>query len=346
MHYLGRYPAIFVVICLYSLFTASTALAQDDELEYVDDADNALASDREYDDGFHGNLGVEASLNMVSNDNVVGQNDGTSILLGGGLDGGLVYVNGDHVLRNTLAYNTSWARTPSLETLIKNDDLVDLESLYNYYFWDWLGPFARVNLQTSAFRTLAITADDRTYEITRPDGTVDTETRSRLPLAENFRPLGLFESIGVALEPLSSERLRTSFRLGFGARQTFANGVLAIREDPGAPEAIDVLELQNSFQAGAEGFAGIEGRFEDQRIDYRFGATALVPFINNDDTDRSALELSRLGLTGNVRVGLFDWMGLTYNLRVLRDPQLIEATQIQNSLLLTFNYTLFDSSGD
>ena len=309
-----------------------------DELEYVE-VDSAVFEGDGREDGFHANLGVEASFNLVSNQNVVGQNDGTSLLIGGGLNGALDYLRGKHVWRNRLTYNTSWARTPVLEQFVKNNDLVELESVYNYHYLDWIGPFGRFNLETSAFETVALTQQPRDYLITRRDGTQLRNITDELQLAEAWNPLSLFQSVGVAMEPLRQEWATTTFRVGFGARQTFADGVFVIQNDPTTP-VVEVRELENTYQAGAEAFAGIEGRLPEQRIQYRLGVTALVPFLNNDDTERSPLELTRIGLTGTARMAIFEWMGLSYSLRILNDPQLLAEPQFQNSLLLTFNYTL------
>ena len=340
-----RRCALFATFLASSLLLfASPAIADNtNNLEFIEGEDDFGDGDRP--EGLHGNLGVEASFNLVSNHNRVGQADGLSLHLGGGLNGDLDYFQGDHALRNTLNYNTSWARTPSLEKFVKNNDLAELESLYNYYITDWMGPFARASVETSAFRTNFVTPGQREYEITRIDGTTDTVTTDQLRLADPFRPIELFESVGVSLEPVRDERLSARMRLGAGGRQSFTRGVLSVTDEPSAEEAGTVRELDNVIQAGAEAFVGLEGRFPEQRIQYRVGATSLVPLINNDETERTALELTRIGLTANARVALFDWMGLNYNLRVLNDPQLVEGVQVQNSLLLTFNYTLLDTDG-
>lgn len=334
-----------VVRCLSMLpflLVPLIASAQDgvDETEYVEE----VTFDEEHEDGLRYHLGVEASLNIVSNQNLVGQNDGTSVLLGGGLDGGLDWVKDAHVIRNTLTYSTSWARTPVIEQFVKNSDALEYEGLYNYYLLDWVGPYARADVQTSLMATDTVSAEVETYRITEENGDIRTDITDRLRVAEAFRPLNLFESVGVALEPIREEGIRTTVRVGFGARQTFASGVVSVEDEADAVGMIQGKELSDTFQAGAEAFLGVEGRFPERRIRYRVGATTLIPFINNDTTDRTPFELARIGVAGNVRINIFEWLGLTYNVTLLRDPQLIDKLQTQNSLLLTFNYSLFDNS--
>ncbi|RAL24779.1 hypothetical protein DL240_00790 [Lujinxingia litoralis] len=325
---------------LMALSVSGVAVAQDAaDPMYV--GQEQLETD-EQPQGFSGQLGVEASFNLVSNQNVIGQNEGTSFLLGGAVNGGLDYFRGKHQWRNTLAYNTSWARTPVLREFVKNNDKMELESIYNYLLNDWIGPYGRGSVETSAFATELVTEEATGYLITRPDGSVDGEVTDRLRTADPISPLNLFQSVGVALEPVRQEAVRATLRVGFGAREALTEGVLVVQDDETTGD-VELVELENAYQAGAEAFLGLEGKFPEQRIDYRVGATALVPFINNDQEDRSPFDLARIGVTGKVRVAIVDWMGLTYSLMVLSDPQLLDATQVQNSLLLTFNYTLIDT---
>lgn len=337
------YSVIALIFAITTVAIPPTALAEDaDTTEYVEIDEASLDGDGR-DDGLYAGLDVEGSFNLVSNRNVVGENDGMSLHIGAGSSANLDWIRGDHVLRNTLEIDSSWARTPALETFVKNSDNVDLESLYNFYLTDWAGPFARASLETSAFPTHARTAEETDYAIERLDGTVDEQTTDRLRVADPFQPMSLFQSVGAALEPVSDERIRTSFRLGFGARQTLAEGVLVVTDDTTDDDQVIVDELDNAIQAGAEAFAGVEGQFSERNLSYRLGATGLVPFINNDDTERSALELTRIGVTATARVDVFSWMGLTYRASLLNDPQLVDELQVQNSLLLTLNYTLIDS---
>lgn len=325
-----------------AVFAAMPAFAQD--TQFVPDEDIALIEDEER-QGFDGLLSIGANLNFTSNSNVVGQVDGYSTLFGLSLKGGLDYLYKKHEVRNTLSIQESFARTPVIDEFVKNSDVVEFESLYNYFFLKWLGAFGRLSFQTSILPSEAVSADPTAYEITRLDGTIENESTTRLSLADPFSPFTINESIGGFVEPLRSEAINASFRLGFGARQTLASGVLATNDDADTADVIEIVELDNVIQAGAEAFVGAKGKFYDKRISYEVGATALVPFLNNDDTDRSAFDLMRYGLNVTLSTNVFSWMALTYDLRILKDPQLIDATQVQNGLLLTFNYTFIERDG-
>lgn len=288
-------------------------------------------------DGF---LRIGANVNLASNSNVVGQVDGFSTLFGLNLQGGLDYLWGRHAIRNTLSINESWAKTPVIDEFIKNADNVSLESMYNYFLLDWAGAYGRFNIDTSLLASEAVTSEETEYSITQLDGTTRSVTTDRLRMADGFEPLTLAESIGVFLEPTNSPAFSTSIRLGFGARQTFAEGVLANNGE--TDNVVNIIELDDVIQGGLEAFAGFRGRAQNSRVNYELGVAALMPFFNNDDTDRSALDLTRIALAGQVSTNVFTWAALSYQLRVTSDPQLLDDVQVQNALLLTFQYTLVD----
>jgi hypothetical protein len=335
---------LIIMACVAgSLWTTSAAaqVVSDDVTEIVPDGD-IKSLDDESRKGFDGMLSIGANLNLASNSNVVGQDDGFSTLFGLSLVGGLDYLYKRHEVRNTLKISESWARTPVLDEFVKNTDLLEFESLYNYFLLDWAGLFGRLAMTTSIFRSEAITAEPTDYTIARNDGTIDVATQvNRLELAGAFAPFTLSESLGAFVEPFDSEPLKLSIRLGFGARETFADGVLASQDDGDTP-AVELIELSNVYQAGAEGFAGVNGKFLHRKVSYEVGGSVLIPFINNDETDRSAMDLARYGVVAQVGTSIFDWMSLNYQFRALKDPQLLDEWQVQNALLLTFNYTFVE----
>lgn len=319
----------------------SSALAQEsvDMTQFVT-ADQVVAPPEE--STFAPTLSLNAGAALTQNKDVVGGIDGFSTLFSLGVSGGLIYTNGLHSWQNSLTIDESWARTPALKEFVKNNDQLELESLYNYFLLEWFGPFARLSLTTAIFDTEIVTAEPEVYAITRLDGTVETRTATSLKLAESLEPLTLNQSFGLFAEPVRTNPLRWKLRIGAGARETFANGVLAIKDDADTKNIIEAVELDDVFQAGIEAFTGAEGKFDGGRFTYAVGATALMPFLNNDEQDRSTIDLLRWGLRADVTVAVTEWMGLNYGLKVLHDPQLLDAVQVQNNLLLTFKYTLIE----
>src|SRR5699024_6449027 len=138
----------------------------------------------------------------------------------------------------------------------------------------------------------------------RLDGTVSNQALTELELAESLEPLTLSQSVGLFAEPVRSEPLTWKVRIGAGGRETFANGVLAVKDDDATENITEIVELDNVYQAGLEAFTGVEGDVSGGRLSYYAGATALLPFINNDEQERSAIELLRWGLRAGLTMSV------------------------------------------
>lgn len=281
---------------------------------------------------------LAANMNLTSNHDVVGQLDGNSVLFGGSMLTGLNYLRGPHELLNSLTVAEAWSRTPAIDRLIKSNDVVDLQILYNYFVNDWTGPFVRFGAQTTLFKTYKPTASTATY-VRDTDPTETTQT-SNFRLSDSLQPFTLAESIGWFVKPLRSEPLNVSLRVGFGGRQTFAEGARAVTDDEESPtgKIYTYTVLSDVHQAGAELFAGIDGKQMDGKVLYALGLTALFPLINNDDANRDIIELTRVGLTGALGMNVMSWLSVNYQLKVMRDVQLIDTVQVQNALLLSLQY--------
>jgi hypothetical protein len=294
-------------------------------------------------------LAATATVSLVGNANVVGQVDGLSTLFGLGLVGGLDYVRERHVLRNTLSISESFARTPVIDELVKTNDVVKLEGLYNYFVTKHLGGFGRLAIETALFPADDVRGEPTSW-VLKPrnpgDPTVPLEQSSfRQRLADPLSPLTISESAGVFFQALDSEKLSLTLRGGVGGRHTFASDVKVIDDDGATPE-VELLELANVHQLGLEAFAGAGGTLRGGKLSYKAGVSLLVPAVNNDDADRSVTDLTRIGLESSVTFNVFEWMSLVYTLNVTRDPQLFpagdEKTQVQTSVLLTFQYAFVE----
>ncbi len=297
--------------------------------------------------GWNPSLAGTATVNLVSNSNVVGQVEGFSTLFGIGIAGGADYTADRHLFRGTLSITESFARTPVVDELVKTNDVVQLDGLYNYFMRKKLGMFGRLSVKASAFAAEDIRGVETTWvEKTDPPTPLVT-AGFRQRLADPLSPLTFAESAGLFAEPLDGEKLTLSLRAGFGGRQTFAEDVLLIDDDKATPE-IELLRLADVHQLGFEGFAGVTGKLKGGKLAYRGGLALLFPLVNNDKFDRGAGALTRIGFESSVTFTVFDWMSLVYSLHVTRDPQLFpegnELTQVQNSLLLTFTYTLVEKA--
>src|SRR5262249_27220685 len=118
------------------------------------------------------------------------------------------------------------------------------------------------------------------YSIAHLDGTTQMRMDEHLRLSTPFKPLTLTESAGVLVRPFEDPRATIVVRLGGGARETLANGVLVVA-DASMP-TIALKEVDDVFQGGVEGAIGISGKLPEQKITYGVDFGALLPLINND----------------------------------------------------------------
>lgn len=290
-------------------------------------------------------LGVTATLSLADNSSVVGQVDGFSTLFGLGLTGGADYARDQHLVRTSLTINEGFARTPVVDEFVKTNDAVKLEGLYNYFLTSNLGLYGRLGIATDLFSATDIRAAPTSWVETVPGGMPIALTTNgfRQRLAGPLSPFTLNEQIGGFAEPLRETWLNLSLRAGIGGRHTFADGVLVNSDDKATP-AIELTELHDVHQLGFEAFGGGTGKLDGGKALYKAGLSVLLPLVNNDPDRRSAVSLTRVGFEGALTFNVYSWMGLVYNLKVTRDPQLFsrgeEKVEVQNTLLLTFQLTL------
>ncbi len=223
---------------------------------------------------------------------------------------------------------------------MKANDLARIESIYSYYFLDWLGAFARLSAEAPLLNTEDVRSTPVDYSITRLDGTTQTESQLQSRnLANGLQPLTLTQSIGLAARPYSSAPATINIRLGGGARETFAKGVL-INKDDKTTTAVELVETDTVLQGGAEFAAGISGAISEMRLAYGVDFGLLIPFLNNDAQKRSAIDLMRIGVAGSLSFSMFEWLGLKYQLLIQQDPQLVAGLQVQNNVFVTFKYDI------
>ncbi|MEM1347739.1 MAG: hypothetical protein AAGI01_04220 [Myxococcota bacterium] len=317
-------------------------------------------------EGWDATLSVGASVNFVNNSNFAGQIEGSTWTLGANLAGGLDYIGGNNDLRTTLTINETFTNTPALPIFVSTADEIRLEALYYYTIPQvkWLGPFARAEARSSLFPGVDARAgapEDLTWvstddldpdndPATPPPGleTNSIEDAEGDAVGESFRlrdplqPMFLKQSVGAFARPLSRRRLELEIRLGAGAQQVFANGQFALNDNADTPE-IEVQPLQNYQQLGAETAIKASGALAEKRVTYSVLFETLTPFIQSTDDERGAIDLTALELTTKISFKLVEWASLDYQLRVLRQPLLVDGPQVQNNLLLTFGYTLIEA---
>lgn len=310
---------------------------------FTQESSDDLPSPSDLEPGWNASLNIGGNASFTSQQGVVGQTDGTSALLGLSLSGETTFVSGDHEWVSSLAIDESFARTASLPQFVKNNDSVELTSMYQYYFADWAGVYGRGESETSLFATNNVTGSPTDYRLVRNDGSTSVfGNQTSFRVTDPLAPTSFDESAGAFLKPVRQQKVTVAVRSGVAARQTLADGARVVDDSDETPE-VDVEELSDVVQGGFELFAGVSGEFPERQFSYQLGATGFLPLFDNDDEERSPTELARIGVNGKLTFQAFDWLGASYGLKVVRDPQLVEATQVTNNFLLNLSYTLVDT---
>lgn len=284
-------------------------------------------------------LVLGASISLSSNSNFVGQADGNSFTGGLNLLGRLDHLQGVVDWRNTLKLNEVFTRTPVIDQFVKTVDQLFFESVLYLRYSEVVGPFASVKLETSILEGRDVRPSAVDYSV---DGTTVETGVTSTRLTDPFQPLQLKEAIGVFASPISKKTIEVDFRAGFGASQTFADGARIVKDDASTATIVELVSLKDVIQAGAVLGVEAKGELEEGRVNYQARAEVMTPFINDDAANRDALELTNVDIGAKLGFKLFEWASLNYELKIMRLPQLVDAWQIQNNLLLTFSYTLID----
>jgi hypothetical protein len=152
----------------------------------------------------------------------------------------------------------------------------------------------------------------------------------------------LQETVGLFAQPLTLKAFSVEFKVGFSAKQIFADSQLAVDDDKDT-DPVEIKELSNAFQGGPAVGLDLKGQVLDGKIAYYAGAELMFPVINNDDSGLGVGEMMNFIAEAGVSFKIVSWASLDYKLKVLREPQVLDEYQIQNNLLLTFSYALVEA---
>lgn len=289
--------------------------------------------------GWDAFLKAGATGNIGDNSHVVGKDDGQTTTLGLKIDSALDYKEVDREWLNTLNLFASTARTPLIPRYVKVDDALDFESLFKYYFSDSFGAFSRLNFDTPMFDGYDNRTDVSQYTITRIDGSTTSVTDDRLKLTDGLRPFKLRESIGLFANLSSQEIFQWDVKGGLGLRQVYADKQYVL-DDNSATVPIEVKEIRNSSKAGYELGTDVSGDTKDKRFTYRFSFNVLFPFYERPEdgsTGDDQFEKRVIDIAGQLSYHIVEWVSFDYVLKVLRDPSILQRSQVSQSYLFSLN---------
>jgi len=281
---------------------------------------------------------LAGTLTMNDNRGVVGQTSGTSITVGYKLDAQTTLLRGPNEWRSSLFFAQGLTRTAKLPAVTKSQDLLRFETIVLRRTIAWLGPFARLAGDGPLLGGYDERSTPQDYLLLRHDRPPRLVTTQHLKLTDMARPFNLKESLGLFARLRRRTETNVELRLGGSARHTFADGQLAILDDPNTGP-VDVAELESFHQLGPEATLAVWGAIDNGRVTYRAGVDLMVPsYRSRYDADPSATawRLTNIDAFATVTVKVVDWASVDYSLRVVHQPQLLEVAQVQNNLLMTF----------
>ena len=160
-------------------------------------------------------------------------------------------------------------------------------------------------------------------------------------LTEALRPVTLHQSAGAVIRPVRTTPIAIDLHAGLGGRETFADGQLAIHDDP-ATATVEVLQARDATQLGAVTGIVIAGVLEGLPLHYRLRMDTSFPVIHTDlppvigdDGERGPMDLATVDASGLVAFGLGRFASIDYEFDVIREPLVVDAIQFRNAVRVT-----------
>lgn len=302
-------------------------------------ADPAAAAPAEQaPDGWKLKLHLGGNTSFGHNSQVVGSVDGSTFQVGLVLESAANLKAGQHEWLNELQIHHQQTKTPALDVWQKSMDDLKFMSTYLYHLEaaPWVGPFARLKLETVIFPTSTTKAED--YDVINTEDPPEVTRYSHhsanaaTRLASAFEPLTLRQSAGFFADPVKSEPANLGFKLGAGVQELVVRDGFALTK---ADEAgrIEITPLKDALEAGAEFEAAFAGAL-DKRLAYELLANFLYPFILSDDQGITGIERLNADIHGKFSVKLTDWGSLDLVAGAKRQPLVANQWQLSTGVLL------------
>ena len=293
-------------------------------------------------DGWKLGLSLGSTISFNHNSRVVGVPDGINFQIGVLLD---TYANlrkGDHEWLNSLKIQETFSKTPTIDLFLKSNDLLEVKTTYLYHIpgADWLGPFARISLNTAIFPGFDARAED--VGLDKTGDSVADETapaQSTITLTKAFEPVTLKEAVGMYANAIDEEAAKVSFQLGIGGHETFTQEGFVINDDPDTP-VLELQQLEDYYQVGGELQVEAKGLL-NELVSWGAGASFFQPFYSSIDRDLSGIDLMSIETQATLSVKLMEWASLDYVLSAKREPLIIDEWQVSNGLLFTAGFNVF-----
>jgi hypothetical protein len=296
-------------------------------------------------------LGFDGSL--VNSQNVVGAVNQTQYSVSGFADAQVGFSAGPHRISSLAQIEEGVSQVipqeGSAQPLLKATDRVLANTLYTYALEGRTGPYVRANVESQAFATHELATQDTTVVITQLDGSQETlqlSPNETLRTAEAGLPTLLREGVGINTSFLEKNR-STNFnlRLGYGMRQNFYEGTLALNDQPGT-EALEYTAVDTFYEEGIEATIVASVRLPGWVV-YSTDIELFADFGSFtqkwDKTDGWGIPYPPWAVSwrNTLSLRITRNLALNYYLNLDIEPQVIDKPQLEQSLLLRTSWAVF-----
>ncbi|OIP35757.1 MAG: hypothetical protein AUK47_16290 [Deltaproteobacteria bacterium CG2_30_63_29] len=284
----------------------------------------------EVEDGWDINVVLGGSVQFNQADNVVGKSQGQNLDLASFIETVGAFLSDNHLGYGRLNIEVGGRIVLPDNPFVTNVDELRLDLLYAYRLTDWFGPYVRSSAETNMFPGYQLF--DTPTDVRRLDDDGDLirveEGALDVRLTNPFSLIDISGGSGVRFDLDYGNLLQVNTRFGIGIRQVFARNVFIIETNSAET---NILEKADFGQFGAEGAVVLE--FNPTRWALlKLDTSLLAPF---DDFSNPFLELR-----ATLALRLSSIASLNYTVKIVDDPQLLDATQIDQTILLRFAYKL------
>lgn len=273
-------------------------------------------------------------LNFRRSDQI-GEQEGWRVSYRAFLDGAARLTQGRHLWNTQLELEEGQTRLPDNDIFQSDTDRLFLHTIYTYRLLSWFGPYARAGLETKLLPRYEVFDAPTDVVVVDEDGApVKTLTnRTEVKLGSTFAPLSFREGAGGNFRVLRSRIAELDVRLGFGGRQTVANGLWVFEEDlTGGPgRLIPVLDSSvEGFETTIVGLGRVT-RFVTLSTEF----DSLVPIAEDD--------LVVLSWRNQVNIRLASFLSLNYRFNLTRDPNIGIGDDVRtdHDVQLRFSFVIF-----
>ena len=247
------------------------------------------------------------------------------------LDNRLVYDNFPihYTLKNLTELGTT--KNPDIDFRITSDEM-DLKNTLIYYFWEKLGLYARLDMNSHFFKENDYRTDKFNFIKKDVSGKIidHGENVDKVEIKSYFFPLVLKEGLGINFRVLSLAKASLYLRAGFGMRQDINNDVFNYSHTDSLNYRV-YLEEESVYKEGTE--ISVVGNFQlPFNLSYSTNADFLFPF---EKGEKNSMEWENV-----FNIKLFKYISLDYKIK-LRNKQVEDDYIIsEHTLFLRVTYIL------